>query len=338
MSDRSKPIVIVGAGAIGCFVGCHWAAAGENIQFLGRTASIKALKASGLSFSGETDLSVSGERINATNDASCLSNARAIILAIKSIALPKTIDEIKAYVPAGVPIISLLNGLAPVRDLKQALPDNPILAGMVPYNVAWKTDTHLHRSSAGNVAIERSVVSEELANIAQNSAAVIDLYDDLKPIQYGKLLLNLINPVNALSGQALHAQMSQRGYRMIYAAALREALDVYTAIGLKHQKAGPFPPALIIRMLKLPNLLFNHTALRLQKIDKSTLTSMASDYQSHKPTEIKTINGEVVELAQKHNLKAPINAALVRLIEQAKDNNWQTYTAPELANAVGLKR
>lgn len=336
MPDTSKPIVIIGAGAIGCFMGCHWAAAGMNIQFLGRSNSIRSVKDGGLRFTGRTDLNVIADMFNATDDVTCLANARAIVLAIKSTVLPQAVQDIRQYAETGTPVVSLLNGLAPVRDLQKTLPEFPIIAGMVPYNVAWKDSNHLHRSSAGNVALERCDFTEELAVIARDTDAVVDLHDDLKPIQNGKLLLNLINPVNALSGLPLHAQMSQRGYRLIYAAALEEALGVYKAAEITYRKAGPFPPALIVRMLKLPDTLFNHTALRLQKIDKTTLTSMASDYQARQPTEITTINGEILYLADQAGLDAPVNRALIRLIETADVTGWKTYSAPELAQEIGL--
>jgi len=334
--DHSKPIVVVGAGAIGCFVGCHWAVGGVNIRFLGRKPSVQTLKGKGLSFSGGTDLTVLADQINAADDVRCLGDARAIVLAVKSTALPQVIDDIRSYAQAETPVVSLLNGLSPVRDLRAALPDFPICAGMVPYNVAWQGGHHLHRSSVGHVALERSDVTQELAVAGQNTGAAVDLYDDLKPIQYGKLLLNLINPVNALSGQTLHAQMSQRGYRLIYAAALQEALGVYRAAGISHQKAAPFAPEWIVRFLRLPDVLFNHTLLRVQKIDKATLTSMASDYQARKPTEIATINGEILHLADQLGVDAPINRALVGLIEAAHSDGWPTYTARELAQAVGV--
>ena len=41
----------------------------------------------------------------------------------------------------------------------------------------------------------------------------------------GKLLLNLNNPVNALSGQSLRAELLERGYRRVMAALVDEALD-----------------------------------------------------------------------------------------------------------------
>ncbi len=336
MSDKTKPIVVIGAGAIGCFVGCHWAAHGVDIQILGRARSVKTLE-KGMTFSGATNLSVPAGGIQATDDVSCLKDARAIILAIKSTALPQTIKDIRQYASAGVPIFSLLNGLAPVRDLQEGLPEFPVIAGMVPYNVAWKGTNHLHRSSAGHIAFERSDLTTELAAKVQSSAAVVDLHDDLRPIQYGKLLLNLINPVNALSGLTLHAQMSKRGYRLIYAAALEEALNVYQAAGIAHQKAGPFPAALIVHMLRLPDILFNHTALRLQKIDKTTLTSMASDYQAQKPTEIATINGEIVRLADECGEDAPVNKTLIRLVNAAEEQNWPQYSPLELAQEIGLR-
>ena len=60
----------------------------------------------------------------------------------------------------------------------------------------------------------------------------LNLHADLAPIQWGKLLLNLNNPVNALSGLPLRDELLQRGYRRILAALQQEALDLLDAAGL----------------------------------------------------------------------------------------------------------
>ncbi|MEM7491374.1 MAG: ketopantoate reductase C-terminal domain-containing protein, partial [Pseudomonadota bacterium] len=156
---------------------------------------------------------------------------------------------------------------------------------------------------------------------------------DMEALQYGKLLLNLVNPINALSGLPLRAMLSDRAWRRIYAAALTEALAAYDTAGIAFAKAGPVPPRWAPALLGLPDAVFVPTLLRLQRIDATTMTSMATDLAQRRPTEIDALNGEIVRLAPD---AAPINGGLVRLIREAEGGGRANWMAADLAGALGL--
>ena len=343
MTDQAniKNIVVLGAGAIGCFVGASWARAldGANIRLtlIGRNATLQFGNSDHLVCSGQGETRFDLKHIETATDPAMLKQADVILLTMKSTGLEGAIQQIKAHGVAGTPIISLLNGLAPTRNLRVALPDHPIISGMVPFNVVWKSENHLHKSSAGNLSLETSDVSQMLASRVEQTQVPIDLHDDLQPVQYGKLLINLINPINALSGLPLHEMLSQRSFRQIYAATLSEALSVYDAAGVKWEKVGPISPRLGARLLPSPNFVFNNTLLKLQKIDKTSMTSMASDLMSGKPTEIDAINWEIVKLAKDAKTHAPFNTKLVGLIEEAeKRDKFVRMTAEKLGEALDI--
>ena len=46
-------------------------------------------------------------------------------------------------------------------------------------------------------------------------------------VAYGKLLVNLFNAVNALSGVSLSTMLASRGYRTVARVCIEEALQVY---------------------------------------------------------------------------------------------------------------
>ncbi len=54
----------------------------------------------------------------------------------------------------------------------------------------------------------------------------------MQGVQWGKLLLNLNNAINALSGLPLRDQLSQRAWRAILAAQIAEALQMTKAAGI----------------------------------------------------------------------------------------------------------
>ena len=143
----------------------------------------------------------------------------------------------------------------------------------------------------------------------------LDLVDDARPVQWGKLLLNLNNPVNALSGLPLRAQLMQRGYRRCFAALMEEALAVLARAGIAPAQVAALPPRRLLAVLRLPSPLFRIVAARMLKIDAKARSSMADDLALGRRTEVDALCGEVVRLARAHGMQAPRNARMVELLD-----------------------
>jgi 2-dehydropantoate 2-reductase len=141
------------------------------------------------------------------------------------------------------------------------------------------------------------------------------LHADLRPIQWAKLLLNLNNPVNALSGRPLRAQLLDRDYRRVLAALQDEALAALAAADIVPARLTPLPPRWLPTVLRLPNLLFERVAARLLRIDEKARSSMADDVAAGRRTEVDAFCGEVQRLARAHGGDAPLNARIALLVE-----------------------
>ena len=337
MITPNAPLVIVGAGAIGCYLGTHWAAAGVPVTLLGR-GSVQRFAHIGLQTTNGAILPAAsfGDTIRLSDTPADLAGAGMILICVKSTALPTVIEHLQKYAPQNAPIICLLNGVAPIRDLRAALPDRQILAGMVPFNVVWQTENTLKRSSVGQVILEKGPATQYLAKATAHCPEPPALSTEISAVQHGKLLLNLNNPINALSGLSLYQQLRDRGYRRAYAAVLNEALQIFEAAGISHAKSGPLPAHRIVQTLRMPNWVFNSIALRLQRLDPQSQTSMAQDLAASKPTEIDSLNGEILRIAETMNHPAPINSAIVRLIKEAKSGGPKTYTSAALLSTLNL--
>ncbi len=337
MTQSPPKTVILGAGAIGCYLGAIWGNAGIPITLLGRQ-SLFALQKTGLSLSNGITLSPDDltSTLTLAKDPAVLAHARLIVITVKSTAIPQAIADIQAHAAPDTPILCLLNGMKPVRDLRAAFPNRTVLAGMVPYNVVWTDPSTLKRSSVGDVTLEDAQITQTLATALSDAVEPIVLSTDIESVQHGKLLLNLNNPINALSGKTLFHQLCDRTYRRVYAATLAEAIDVIELAGIQHAQSGPLPARKIVKMLRMPNWIFNALVLPRQKLDPTAQTSMAQDLAAGKPTEIDTINGEVCHIAAQTGQTAPINARLVDLVKHAETGGKKTYSGKDLLNALGL--
>lgn len=152
----------------------------------------------------------------------------------------------------------------------------------------------------------------------QEAGLRLTLHADLRPVQWGKLLLNLNNTVNALSGLPLRAELLDRDCRLVFAALQSETLALLKAAGITPAQLTPLPPQRLPMVLRLPSWLFSRVAARMLRIDDKARSSMADDLALGRPTEVDAICGAVLRLAQAQGLQAPRNALMVELLSVAR--------------------
>ncbi len=241
-----------------------------------------------------------------------------VLLCVKSGATAGAAAELAAALPAGTPVLSLQNGVANAEVGAAHAPALHWLAGMVPFNIAELGPGQLHRGTGGRLAAQDDPALRAWAPVFAAAGHALALHADLRPVLWGKLLLNLNNPVNALSGLPLRAQLLDAGYRRILAALQQEALAVMASAGIQPAQVGSVKPALLPWVLRLPDVLFRRLAGRMLRMDERARSSMADDLALGRPPEIDALCGAVVRLAQTQGRQAPLNAAMVRLLSAPK--------------------
>jgi hypothetical protein len=111
-----------------------------------------------------------------------------------------------------------------------------------------------HKGVSGALWAEEHEITRALAARIGNSPGALKLVANMRAVAWGKLLINLNNAVNALSGRTLLEQLSDRDYRRVVAASQVEALEILEAAGIEPAQLGPIPPKL------LPHALADHGA------------------------------------------------------------------------------
>ena len=87
-------------------------------------------------------------------------------------------------------------------------------------------------STAAALRSRPSPESERFAPALRAAGLGVELRRDMPNVLWGKLLLNLFNPINGLGNQPIRAQLLQRDYRVVFAALIAEALAVLRAAGI----------------------------------------------------------------------------------------------------------
>lgn len=336
--SASPRIVIFGAGSIGCHVGLTWLAAGLDIRFIGRPAVVQAASEEGACVEGDGQSHVFAPKdllFSGAPDA--LADADIIALCVKTTDDAEAAVGIAAHARPGTAILSLQNGVDNAERLRKLLPGMTIIEGMVPYNVIRPTPTHVRKTSAGNVMLGRNPTLEAALAPLKGNASPVEFVDDMRAVKWSKLLLNLNNPLNALSGLTLHEQLSDCAWRRLLATLQSECLEVMSAEDIDPAKLGPLPPWLIPYFLATPDWFFNRTGLKLQKITRDARSSMADDFAAGRRTEIDFLNGTVAEHGRRHGVPCPANETMVDLVKQAEAGGRKEWTAKEIAELINRR-
>jgi 2-dehydropantoate 2-reductase len=322
MVDRPTGIAgaigIAGAGSIGCFVGGMLAAGGARVALLARPRVIGEIEGHGLkltSFEGDERL-IAPSQLTLSEDPKILSRVGVVLVTVKSADTPGIADVIAQHAPHDVVVISLQNGVGNALVLRERLPGRRVLAGMVPFNVVAPGEGRFHRATSGDIIIEQDDAGTaqrlSVPGLAMRPTA------DIAGVQWGKLIVNLNNALNALSGLPLREQLARRAWRRLFADQIAEGLAALEAEGIRPVSLTPIPVSWLPHLLRLPDALFSVLLGRTMKIDPEARSSMWEDLQRGRRTEIDYLQGVITGIADRRHLTVPLSRRIVALIKGAE--------------------
>ena len=333
--NSGRTIGIAGAGSIGCFVGGMLAAAGRCVALLARPRVIGEIQAHGLrltSFEG-SDQTIAASRLALSDDASIFTDASIVLVTVKSADTADMADVIARHAPPDVIVVSLQNGVGNVADLRNRLPGRRVLGGMVPFNVVAAGEGRFHRATSGDIVVEQ----DEARTADKLSVPGLKMRptDNIEGVQWGKLLVNLNNALNALADLPLRRQLGIRPWRQLFADQMAEGLMAIRAEGIRPVSPTPIPAAWMPPLLRLPDPIFEALLGRTMKIDPEARSSMWEDLQRGRRTEIDYLQGVITEIAGRHGLDVPLSRRVVELIRRAeRDGKGSPGLTPEQVRTV----
>lgn len=338
--DEHTHIAIYGAGTLGCFIGGLLLLAGRRVSFLARPRIAAELAVHGLLLSDFKGLHA--RIVQATLDVHTspdfLREAGLVLLTVKSRNTGAAVDEIAALTRPDVPVLSLQNGVDNLEILRARLGSGRAIGGMVAFNAVRKGRGHFHRGSYGPVVIEEGW--SDLLRLISVPGLKVTATANITAVLWGKLLFNLNNGLNALSGLPLRKELEDWRWRRLLAAQIAEALQIIKVAGIDAEPANKVPPELLPRILRLPTPLFGMLARPMLQIDPEARSSTWEDLVAHRPTEVDQFQGAILRLARLHGLRAPVSEAILCRIRQAEkaDAGPPHLSADEIAAACSFPK
>lgn len=308
-------ITIFGAGSIGCYLGGRLVEGGATVRFIGRDRYAQAIADNGLSLSQFNAPATQLTGIDFQTDMSALAGSDIIGLCVKSQDTAEAAALIQKHAPTAW-VISFQNGVSNLPVLRAALPDARISGAVVPFNVTSPSPGHFHRGTAGDLIIGPEA-PDALIDALKTAHVGVQVADDIDGHLWAKLLVNLNNALNALSGGPLRDGLIQRGYRRVLVHMIEEGLSIAKAEGVTVATFNGRHPDALLKIMSKPDWLYRIIMDRIAKIDRTARSSMLDDLELGRSSELDYLQGELVRRADRLGLEVPVNRAVMVAVEAA---------------------
>ncbi len=329
---------IVGAGHVGCYLGAHLCQDHAlDIKFFGREIMALELAAHGLSATSFDHQSYFVQPVAFYSSLHSLIECDVVLLTVKATALIPMLAQLNRFLRPDVPVVALQNGIGIGEMLSQDLP-NPVLRALVPFNIVKPKAGQFYRAGAGSMVWQQNnfAAVNYIISVCNRLQLRSRVQQDITAAEYGRLLFDLNNALNAISRLPLRQQLLERNYRLLLAAAMQEWLAVCAARGVKPLAFTCLPNRLLPYILHLPTVLFQYLPAAILPADGQVRSAMWHDLQAGRRTEIMFLNGAVARMAQQHHLRAPVNSLLTECIKRAESGDTAYPAVAELLQAAKL--
>ena len=311
-------IAIVGAGAIGGWMGVHLAQAGAQLSVLARGDTLAALQKSGLQL--HQDGALHTVPVLASNNAAALGVQDLVVISVKAPALASAAAQVGPLIGPDTVVLTAMNGVPwwflqgfggpvagrsldsvdPGGTIARALPAPHIIGGVV--HASCSVDARgviRHHFGDGLIVGEPSGQAtpraQALQALLQRAGFNATLSPQIQKDIWYKLWGNMtVNPVSAITGATTDQILDDELVRGFISNVMLEAKAIGERIGIPIDQ----------------NPEDRHAVTRKLGAFK---TSMLQDVQAGKPVELDALVSAVRELGQMVGMVTPFTNALLGL-------------------------
>jgi 2-dehydropantoate 2-reductase len=316
-------IAIVGAGAIGGYLGARLARSGQEVTFIARRGNLHAINTRGMRLvlpDGSEEVAPSGPTLRALEDPADAGPQDVVLLTVKAHQVRDLLPGLRGLFGPRTMVVTMINGVpwwyfhrlpGPFegRSLQCLDPDGALaehieperLVGCVVYPASELVAPGVvrliegNRFSLGELDGSRSERLEALAKAMMNAGFKCPISRDIRSEIWVKLWGNLsFNPISALTHATLHDICRFPPTRELAAQMMREAQAVGEKLGVAFK-------------ISLEQRIDGAQAVGAHK------TSMLLDVEHGRALELEALVGAVLELGRITDTATPTIAAIYAL-------------------------
>lgn len=309
---KVQKIVVMGAGAVGCYFGGMLSRAGHDVTLIARPEHVRAIQAHGLHMDCMTFQEF--VEVGASTELEAIREAHLILFCVKSPDTLATIQLISPYLKADTIILSLQNGVDNCERIRSVV-NNPVFPAVVYVATMMAGPGRLKHNGRGELVIgpweftspeADALQMQRLGKISAllaNAEIPCPVSSDVRRDLWFKFLVNCsYNAISAI-GQIEYGKMvSVEPVKVLIDSLADEVL----AIAHRQQ----------INITKAEAIQANEMIASTMVTQRS---STAQDIARKKSTEIDFLNGLVVRKGQAYGIPTPANQsvyALVKMLEK----------------------
>lgn len=308
---------IVGAGAIGGFVGAKLALAGEDVTFIARWKNLDAIRAHGMTIKQHDGTLLEAKTVKATDSFVAVGQVDCVILALKSHQVESIVNQLASLFGPNTTVITMQNGIPfwyfhqhggalagttvkavdPRGVCKDGIPADRII-GCVVYPatelIAPGVVRHIEgeRFPLGELDGSASNRAKNLSDIFAKAGLKAPVLDNIRNEIWLKLWGNLtFNPISALTHATLQDICQFPEGRALATNMMKEAQSVAEKLG------ASFRVSLEKRIDGA------------EKVGKHK-TSMLQDVEAGRAIEVDALVGAVIELGELTHTPTPTISAI----------------------------
>ncbi len=339
MQKSEKKVLFVGAGAIGASVAAWIAPHYRELYIMDIGEVQAAIKQDGITVYQADNPETTREtvKIRTIDTIDELPDVDIIILSVKNYSMPGIAEMLKAKVGDRPVIVSLANGLENQAILPRYF--SKVIYCVISYNARRDKPVVVGYQKKGPLLIgtpDNSLQAELVAvrDILSLGCETI-IVDHLQDAVHSKIVMNLTNALDTLVGQGYRAVSNFDIYQKLLPNTLWEGVQIIKAAGYKECKMGGMPS---FRMLWLgtvaPGPIMKPIFKR--KIKTMVMSSMTQDIllRGSGTSEIDSLTGYIVSLAEKHGVRAPYNKTIYRLAKENFGPGFEPLTCEAVMQAV----
>jgi len=321
-------IAIIGAGAIGALVAGYLSKEGIDVALICKRKDVSAIKKHGVIIDGVRGRTVVPAKVTEKLEKS----ADLAILAVKTqditAALNANIQALK-----NIPVLTVQNGVRAEEILSEFIPKGKIIGSVVLFGATYLEPGRVVHNFEGDWLIGKGFApnDEEVEMIKDvlSNVFTIRVTDEIRGMKWLKLFLNLNNCLPALTGKSMQETFSNLEICKVSIRLLKEALKVVEQAGVKLASLPDFPVERLRALTSMPldeaSKIFSKTMTNLSK--EPLYGSILQSIQRGRPSEIDYFNGEIVYLAGKTGVEAPLNEKLLRMVHRVERGG--EFSAPD---------
>jgi len=288
-------IVVLGAGGVGGYFGGRLAAAGADVTFFARGATLEALRSNGLrvdSINGDIRLPT----VNATADASSIGTADAILVAVKSWQVRDACASVKAAVGDDTIVVPLENGMEAPDDIAAALGDKHAAGGLCGIGSFVVEPGHIRHISVdpfiafGELDDRPSERAQRLLDALKAASINAFIPPDIQRAMWMKFLfISTLSAIGSVTRVPAGVWRTMPEPRAMAERALGETVALAKARGVS-----------------LPDDVFDTVFQRIDALSPDSTASMQRDVIDGKPSELDAQLGAVVRMGKAAGVPTPL--------------------------------